>query len=135
MEARVTSYSQGYRLRERMEEAKVAHGQEIRADLPGVRVTAMGRHWFTGKASDKGEIFFCNMGPITIRETTAEGDGGPLPKNVVLQGLTVPFDGTYDLKDVLVQSNGDLRVILDAKSSAVPAVRPAEARRYDPLFV
>ena len=108
---------------------------DIRADLPGIRVTAMGRNWFTGKTKDKGEIFFCNMGPITIRETTARGDGGPLPKNVVLQNLSVPSDGTYDLRDVLVQSNGDLRVIMDDRSRAVPAARPAEARRYDPLFV
>ncbi len=38
MEARVTAQSQSYRLRERMQEAKVSHGQEIRADLPNVRV-------------------------------------------------------------------------------------------------
>ena len=135
MEARVTSYSQGHRLRERMEEAEVRHGQEIRADLPGVRVTAMGRHWFTGRASDKGEIFFCNMGPIKVRETTAPGDGGALPRNVVLQGLNVPAEGTYDLIDVLVQSNGDLRVIMDSESKVVPTTRPAQARRYDPMFV
>ena len=135
MEARVTSYSQGYRLRERMEEAEVRHGQEIRADLPGVRVNAMGRNWFTGRASKKGEVFFCNMGPIKVRETTTPGDGGVLPRNVVLEGLEVPADGTYDLIDVLVQSNGDLRVIMDGASRVVPAVRPAEPRRYDPMFV
>ena len=135
MEARVTSYSQGYRLRERMEEAKVRHGQEIRADLPGVRVTAMDRNWFTRRVRDKGEVFFCNMGPITVRETSAPGDGGALPRNVVLQGLSVPAEGTYDLLDVLVQSNGDLRVIIDEKSRAVPAAKPVEARRYDPMFV
>jgi hypothetical protein len=135
MEARVTSYSQGFRLRERMEEAKVRHGQEIRADLPGVRVTAMDRNWFTRRSRDKAEVFFCNMGPITIRETSAPGDGGALPRNVVLQGLSVPADGTYDLLDVLVQSNGDLRVILDEKSRAVPAAKPVEPRRYDPMFV
>jgi len=135
MEARVTSYSQGYRLRERMEEAKVRHGQEIRADLLGIRVTAMDRNWFTRRARGTGEVFFCNMGPITVRETTAPGDGGALPRNVVLEGLSVPADGSYDLLDVLVQSNGDLRVILDEKSRAVPAAKPAEARRYDPMFV
>ena len=135
MEARVTSYSQGYRLRERMEEAQVRHGQEIRADLPGVRVTAMERNWFTRRARDTGEVFFCNMGPITVRETSAPGDGGALPRNVVLQGLSVPAEGTYDLLDVLVQSNGDLRVIIDEKSRAVPTAKPIEARRYDPMFV
>ena len=135
MEARVTSYSQGYRLRERMEEAQVRHGQEIRADLPGVRVTAIDRNWFTRRARNQGEIFFCTMGPIRIRETSAPGDGGTLPRNVVLQGLSVPAEGTYDLLDVLVQSNGDLRVIIDEKSRAVPTAKPAEARRYDPMFV
>ncbi len=135
MEARVTSYSQGYRLRERMEEAEVRHGQEIRADLPGVRVTAMERNWFTRQARETGEVFFCNMGPITVRETSVPGDGGALPRNVVLQGLSVPVDGTYDLLDVLVQSNGDLRVVIDEKSRAVPAAKPLEARRYDSMFV
>ena len=135
MEARVTSYSQGYRLRERMEEAEVRHGQEIRADLPGIRVTAMGRHWFTGRALDKGEVFFCNMGPITVKATSVPGDGGALPKNVVLQGLSVPADGTYDLIDALVQSNGDLRVIIDEKSRAVPAAKRSKATRHDPMFV
>jgi hypothetical protein len=135
MEARVTSYSQGFRLRERMEEAEVRHGQEIRADLPGIRVIAMARHWFTGKPGDKAEVFFCNMGPITVKDTTAQGDGGALPRNVVLEGLRVPFEGTYDLIDVLVQSNGDLRVVLDEASQVVPSVRPARVRRHDPMFV
>jgi hypothetical protein len=134
MEARVTSYSQGYRLRERMEEVEIRHGQEIRADLPGIRVVAMGRHWFTGKVSEKGEVFFCNMGPIKVKDTTAPGDGGALPGNVVLEGLQVPFEGTYDLTDVLVQSNGDLRVVMDGASRAVPAAR-RELRRHDALFV
>jgi hypothetical protein len=134
MEARVTSYSQAHRLRERMEEAKVGHGQEIRADLPGVRVSAMGRNWFTGRFGIRGEVFFCNMGPITVRETTTPSDGKPLPRNVVLQGLDVPADGTYDLIDVLVQSNGDLRVIMDGASRVVPAPK-VEARRYDLMFV
>jgi hypothetical protein len=134
MEARVTSYSQSHRLRERMAQAEVAHGQEIRADLPGIRVGAMGRNWFIGKAN-RGEVFFCTMGPITIRETTTPGDGGPLPSNVVVEGLEVPAEGTYDLKDVLVQSNGDLRVIIDRESRVEPAAKPAETRQTSPMFV
>jgi hypothetical protein len=123
MEARVTAYSQAERLRERMAQAEVRHGQEIRADLPGIRVTAMSRHWFTGRPTGKGEVFFCTMGPIRLRETTAVGDGGRLPSNVVVQGLEVPGDGTYDLIDVLVQSNGDLRVIVDSATRVIPVVR------------
>jgi len=135
MEARVTSYSQSHRLRERMAQAEVRHGQEIRADLPGIRVGAMSRNWFIGKASRRGEVFFCTMGPITVRETTTPGDGGPLPSNVILEGLEVPAEGTYDLKDVLIQSNGDLRVIIDGASRVEPAVRPAETRQVPPMFV
>ena len=135
MEARVTSYSQSERLRERMVQAEVRHGQEIRADLPGIRVEAMGRNWFIGKPSRHGVVFFCTMGPITIRETTTPGDGGPLPSNVILEGLEIPAEGIYDLKDVLVQSNGDLRVIIDGASRVEPVARPAETRQVSPMFV
>src|SRR6266702_612807 len=41
MNARVTSESQSFRLVERMEEAKISHGQELRADLSNVRVLAL----------------------------------------------------------------------------------------------
>ncbi len=135
MEARVTAYSQTYQLRERMAQAQVRHGQEIRADLPGVRVTAMNRHWFSGRPGGKGEIFFCTMGPIRVRHIATPGDGAPLPNHVVLQGLEVPTEGTYDLIDVLVQSNGDLRLIMDEASRAVPLERPAETSRTDLMFV
>jgi hypothetical protein len=135
MEAHVTSYSQSHRLRERMAQAEVRHGQEIRADLPGIRVGATGRNWFTGKPNRKPEVFFCTMGPITVKETTTPGDGRPLPSNVIVQGLEVPAEGTYDLIDVLVQSNGDLRVILDGASRVVPTVKPAGTGQTTPMFV
>jgi hypothetical protein len=135
MEAHVTAYSQTHRLRERMVQAEVRHGQEIRADLPGIRVTAMGRNWLTGRPAGKGEIFFCTMGPVRVRETTTSGDGGPLPENVVVQGLEVAIDGTYDLIDVLVQSNGDLRLIMDGASRVVPEVRQGQKSRSESAFV
>ena len=118
-----------------MAQAEVRHGQEIRADLPGIRVTAMARHWFTGRPTSKGEVFFCTMGPIRVREATTPGDGGPLPENVIVQGLEVPSDGTYDLVDALVQSNGDLRVIVDGATRVVPVVRQEEMTRRDLTFV
>jgi hypothetical protein len=118
-----------------MAQAKVAHGQEIRADLPGIRVGATGRNWFTGKPSRNGEVFFCTMGPIAIKETTTPGDGGPLPSNVIVEGLEVPAEGTYDLLNALVQSNGDLRVIVDGASRLEPASKPAETRNTQPMFV
>jgi hypothetical protein len=135
MEAHVTAYSQAHRLRERMEKAEVRHGQEIRADLPGIRVTAASRNWFTGRPMGAGQVFFCTMGPIRVREIKTTGDGAPLPSNAVVQGLKVPGEGTYDLIDALVQSNGDLRVIVDGATQVVPAVRQAESRQGDLAYV
>ena len=135
MEARVTAYSQAHRLRERMEQAEVRHGQEIRADLPGIRVTAMSRNWVTGRPKGNGEVFFCSMGPIRVREVKAAGDGAPLPNNVIVQGLEVQGDGTFDLIDALVQSNGDLRLIVDGATRVVPVVRQGEMSRSDLTYV
>jgi hypothetical protein len=126
MEARVTAHSQAYRLRERMAQAKVEHGQEIRADLPGIGVLALARDWFAARHKGKGEIFFCTMGPIRVREVTVPGDGGPLPTDVVVEGMEVASDGSYDLLNVLVQSNGDLRLIVDDATRVVPATRGRE---------
>jgi hypothetical protein len=126
MEARVTAYSQADRLRERMAQAEVQHGQEIRADLPGIRVVSMARDWFTARHRGKGGVLFCTMGPIRVREVTVPGDGGPLPSDVVVEGLEVASGGSYDLLNVLVQSNGDLRLIVDDSTRVVPVIREGE---------
>jgi hypothetical protein len=120
MEPRVFAQSQTYRLRERMTEAEIGHGQEVRADLPGIRVTAAFEGWRTVADPNRGAIFFCTMGPIRIREVLQQGDGNPLPTEVILEGLTVPEPGTYDLINALVHSNGALRVQIDAQTRVVP---------------
>lgn len=119
MEARVTANSQAYRLKARMEEAEVWHGQEIRADLPGVRVVSSPRAWVGARQGENGEIFFCGMGPIRLRRTTIAGDGKALPKQAVVQGLNVAGEGTYDLINALIRSNGDLRIIVDEVTEVV----------------
>jgi hypothetical protein len=116
MEARVTAYSQSNRLRDRMAEADVRHGQEVRADVRGVRVQLASPAWFGRQDKVKGEVFFCTMGQFQVRRVSIEGDGGPLPESAVLDGLRVPVEGTYDLINVLVRSNGDLRLIMDEAS-------------------
>ena len=116
MEARVTSQSQPFRLMERMEEAKIFHGQEVRADLPNVRVTALA-------GGRDGQAFFCNMGPIWVREILNRGDDRPLSANITLEGLDVPISGTYDIFNALVSSNGDIRLVVDDKTRVVPAVK------------
>ncbi len=120
MEARVTSQSQAFRLMERMEEAKVLHGQEVRADLPNVRVSALA-------GSGEGHALFCNIGPIRVREVLHGGDDRPLPTDVTLQGMEVPISGTYDIFNALVSSNGDIRLVVDDKTSVVPAVKTGRA--------
>jgi hypothetical protein len=121
MEPRVFAHSQTYRLRERMNDAQIKHGQEIRADLTGIRVTAAVDGWRTPAAnSDIGAIFFCTMGPIKIREVLSQGDTEPLPREVVLDGLAVPGPGTYDLLNAFVHSNGSLLVRVDANTQIVP---------------
>ena len=125
MEPRVFVHSQTYRLRERMNEAAIRHGQEVRADLTGIRVGPAAGSWGTGRNSDIGAIFFCTMGEIRIHEVLRQGDGNPLPSEVVLDGLTVPGPGTYDILNALVHSNGSLLVRID------PATRIV-ARELDP---
>ena len=60
------------------------------------------------------------MGPIRIREVLNQGDGDPLPTEVVLDGLAVPGPGTYDILNALVHSNGSLLVRVDQNSQVVP---------------
>jgi hypothetical protein len=120
MEPRVFAHSQTYRLRERMREAEIRHGQEVRADLPGIRVTAALEGWRTTPDSNIGAIFFCTMGPIRIREVLNQGDGHSLPSEVILDGLAVPGPGTYDILNALVHSNGSLRVQVDSATRVVP---------------
>jgi hypothetical protein len=133
MEARVTASSQADRLREGMEKAAVQHGQELRADLPGIRVVASAPHWDTGGDKGKGEVLFCTMGPIRVREVTSPGDGRPLPTTVTLEGLVVPGSGAYDLLNTLVRSNGDLQLIVDDATRVVPVVRERQIVTDDEL--
>jgi hypothetical protein len=116
MEAGVTLQSQSFRLRERMEEAHISHGQEFRADLPNIRVLALA-------GGGEGQALFCTMGPIRVREILNRGDDRPLPTDVTLEGLRVSSSGTYDILNALVSSNGNLRLIVDDKTMVVAAAK------------
>ena len=126
MEPRVFAHSQTYRLRERMAEAEIRHGQEVRADLTGIRVTAAAENWRIPAEANVGAIFFCTMGPIRIREVKSEGDADPLPREVILDGLAVPGPGTYDILNALVHSNGSLLVRVDESTQVVPRALSAD---------
>jgi len=124
MEPRVMAHSQSHRLRERMAEAAIGHGQEVRADLPGIRVGAQVTDWRSAPDPNAGAIFFCTMGSIRVREVLAPGDGSPLPTEVILEGLVVPEAGTYDILNAVIHSNGALRVRIDSATQVVRRVRP-----------
>jgi hypothetical protein len=131
MEARVTASSQTDRLREGMERAAVRHGQELRADLPGIRVVASSGKECSAGDKGKGEVLFCTIGPIRVREATSPGDGRPLPSTVTLEGLVVPTSGAYDLLNTLVRSNGDLQLIVDDATRVVPSARERQVVTED----
>ncbi len=114
MEARITAQSQSFKLRERLEEAKVSHGQEVRADLPNVRVAVLA-------ATGEAQLMFCNMGSIRVRELVQPGDLAPLATEVTLQGLAVPVPGTYDLVNARVSVNGSIQVAVDQETQVVPS--------------
>src|SRR5438046_4234273 len=122
MEARITAQSQSFKLRERLQEAKVSHGQEVRADLPNVRVAVLA-------ATGEAQLMFCNMGSIRVRELVQPGDQGPLASEVTLQGLAVPFPGTYDLVNARISVNGSIHVAVDLATEVVPNGRRSEERR------
>jgi hypothetical protein len=106
-----------------MLEADIRHGQEVRADLTGIRVTADAEGWRTTAEPRKGIIFFCTMGAIKIREVTASGDGEPLPTEAVVEGFVVPQPGTYDILNALIHSNGALQLRVDSATQIVPRAR------------
>jgi hypothetical protein len=134
MEAHVTAQSQTYRFEQRAREANLRHGQEVRADVPNVRVAPAPdsvpafsarlqglRHGDPTPAALSGAVYFCETGPLHIREVVVEGDDAPLPSSVVVEGLSVPTAGRYDLVNVLVRTNGDLRLIIDEETRLEPA--------------
>jgi hypothetical protein len=116
MEARITAQSQSFKLRERLEEAKVSHGQELRADLPNVRVGVLA-------ATGEAQLMFCNMGMIEVRELLQPGDYGPLATEVTLQGLAVPAPGMYDLVNARISVNGSIHVAVDSQTQVVATQR------------
>jgi hypothetical protein len=122
MEAHVTAASQQYRLREQVEKSRIQHGETVRADISRVRVASgVG---FGGEAT----IFFCEMEPIKVRRRVAPGDSAPLPETVVLEGIGFPEAGEYDLKDAIIHSNGDIRIIADSQTRVVNRADGLHAR-------
>lgn len=120
MEARVTAQSQTFRLVERMQEAKVHHGQEVRADLTNVRVLAF-------VDTNQAQVRFCEIGPIHVREVVTGGDERPLPPEVYVEGFDVRASGMFDILNARLSSNGAIRLVVDEHTSIRERVGPRPA--------
>ena len=100
----VTSYSQPHVLRQKMEEIKLTHGETITANISPVRLE---------RSFTKAILYFCPMRKIEILKTIAAGDGGQLPSDAVIEGLSIPKDykdGLYRICNVEITSNGTMQV-------------------------
>ena len=101
----ITSYSQPHVLQQKMQEQHLTHGETVTANLSPVRLeTAYGRM----------VLYFCPMKSIEVLHTISNGDGGSLPAEAKIEGLTVPDGlkgGFYTLKNVKLTSNGTMQVI------------------------
>ena len=100
----ITSYSQPHVLQQRMKEEKLSHGETVTANISPVRLE-----------NEHGKIvmYFCPMKSIEVLETITVGDGGTIPNQARIEGLTVPENykpGFYKLRNVMITSNGSMLV-------------------------
>lgn len=120
LNGRISKYSQSNVLRDRMQEVGFSHGQQARVNLRGIQVEPT--------AESEGKIYFCKMKDIEVTEILEKGDGGPLPNQAIVDNLVFPDKGTHDLSNVILSSNGSLRVEADAKTKV------DQQRWYHTLF-
>jgi hypothetical protein len=100
----ITSYSQPNVLRKKMEEGKMSHGGTVTANLSPVRLDM-----------DHGGVvmYFCPLKAIQVLNIKTSGDGGSIPQEARIEGLTIPGhfkSGFYDLRNVELTSNGAILV-------------------------
>lgn len=113
----ITSYSQPHVLQQRMREEKLTHGETITANISPVRLE---------NAYGKMVLYFCPMKSIDVLHTITCGDGGSLPNEAKVEGLSIPdgFEpGYYTLKNVILSSNGTMQVRA-TEDTAWERVRP-----------
>ncbi len=87
-----------------MREEKLSHGETVMANLSPVRLE---------KSRGKMVLYFCPMKSIEVLDTLTAGDGGSIPGQVTVEGLSIPRElkeGLYTLKNVTVTSNGTMQV-------------------------
>lgn len=100
----ITSYSQPHVLQQKMKEESLSHGETVTANISPVRLES-----YQGKMV----MYFCPVKTIEVMKTLTAGDGGSIPTQAVVEGLTISEDlkpGLYKLKNVVLTSNGTMQV-------------------------
>jgi hypothetical protein len=100
----ITSYSQPHVLQHRMKEEKLTHGERVTANISPVRLESN---------FGKMVMYFCPLQSISIINRIEAGDGGSLPPEALIDGLSVPSNlgpGLYQLNNVELYSNGTMQV-------------------------
>src|SRR5947199_6277031 len=80
----ITSYSQPHVLQQKMREEKMTHGQTVTANLSPVRLEMSHGHMV---------MYFCPMKSIQVLGIISKGDGGSIPDDAKVDGLTI--SGNY----------------------------------------
>lgn len=102
---KLTSTSQPHVLRQRMHEEQMTHGETVTAHISPVRLE---KNFY-----NEAVLYFCPMKKIEVLKVLAAGDGGSLPADATLEGLSIPKDlkaGLYKICDVEITSNGTMQV-------------------------
>lgn len=102
---KLTTSSQPHVLRQRMHEEQMTHGETVAANISPVRLE---RNFY-----NEAVLYFCPMKKIEVVKVLAGGDGGSLPIDATLEGLSIPKDlkaGLYKICNVEITSNGTMQV-------------------------
>ena len=118
----ITASSQPEVLQKRMQEEKLSHGETVMANLSPVRLE---------KSRGRMVLYFCPMKSIEVLGAVTAGDGGSLPAQAKVEGLTTPAnlkEGIYNLKNVTLTSNGTMQV--KATEETTWEAAPSELYRW-----
>ena len=117
------SFTQPHMLREAMRDADIRHGEPVRVNIPGVRIPELDELY----ADEPLAVRLCNIESLVVLERPARRAGN-LPRivrreDVLLIGadqISALEPGDYELRNVLLFTNGHVQLTIDDQSEIVP---------------
>ena len=108
----VPDFSQEYKLQARMQEAKILHNADVRADIKNVKVRAEG--------DVLPILYFCDC-TVSVRSQKGGDYETLLPEEAALNlgAFEFPSEGTFDLCNVRIHPNGRNTITVDERSIVV----------------